>query len=135
MNNEKTITICGKEVGMLYCAAAETGFEDLSNKSSEIFSPVVLKRDADGNPIEVAKPEANEKDYIYLAIASIVAYYAKNGSEAPVKTEDILYDANSQEITNLIVTVIQLRKEWYKVPAVVKPEMEEKEGDKQEKNA
>ena len=135
MNNEKIITICGKEVGMLYCAAAETGFEDLSNKSSDIFSPIVEERDANGNPIKVAKPQANEKDYIYLAIASIVAYYAKNGSEAPVKTEDILYDANSQEITNLIVTVIQLRKEWYKVPAVVKPEMEEKEGDKQEKNA
>lgn len=135
MTNEKTITICGKEVGMLYCAAAETGFEDLSNKSSDIFSPIVEERDEDGNPIKVAKPQANEKDYIYLAIASIVAYYAKNGSEAPVKTEDILYDANSQEITNLIVTVIQLRKAWYKVPAVVKPEMEETEGDKQEKNA
>ena len=135
MTNEKTINICGKEVGMLYCAAAETGFEDLSDKSSEIFSPIVEERDADGKPIKVAKPKANEKDYMYLAIASIVAYYAKNGSEAPVKTEDILYDANSQDITNLIVTVIQLRKEWYKVPAVVKPEMEEKEGDKQEKNA
>lgn len=135
MTNEKIINICGKEVGMLYCAAAETGFEDLSNKSSEIFLPTVEKRDADGKPIKVAKPKANVKDYIYLAIASIIAYYAKNGSEEPVKTEDILYDANPQDITNLIVTVIQLRNEWYKVPAVVKPEMEEKEGDKQEKNA
>lgn len=135
MNNEKTIIICGKEVGMRYCAASETGFEDLSNKSSEIFSPTVEERDADGKPIKVTPPKAKEKDYIYLAIASIIAYYAKNSSETPVKTEEILYDATPQDITNLIVTVIQLRNEWYKVPDVVKPEMEEKEGDKQEKNA
>lgn len=135
MNNEKKITICGKEVGMRYCAASETGYEDLSDKSSDIFLPIVEERDADGKPIKVTPPKAKEKDYIYLAIASIIAYYEKNGGETPIKTKDILYDATPQDITNLIVTVIQLRNEWYKVPAVVKPEMEEREGDKQGKNA
>ena len=28
--NAKTITICGKDVELLYCAATETGYESIS---------------------------------------------------------------------------------------------------------
>jgi hypothetical protein len=35
----------------------------------------------------------------------------------------------------MITVLLELRAAWYDVPFVVKPEMEEKEGDKQEKNA
>ena len=134
MKSETTITICGKEVGMRYCAAAETGYEQLSGKSSDVFSPTVKNRDADGTPIEVDAPKATENDYIMLAVAAIIAYYAKNGGKEPIKTEDILYDATSQEVIELMTTVIQLRNEWYKVPSVVKEEMEPKAGGEQ-KNA
>ena len=131
---ETTITICGKEVGMRYCAAAETGYEQLSGKSSDVFSPTVTKRDYEGNPVEVDTPKATENDYIMLAVAAIIAYYAKNGGKEPIKTEDILYDATSQEVIELMTTVIQLRNEWYKVPSVVKEEMEPK-SDGEQKNA
>ena len=133
MNNEKKITICGKEVGLRYCAAAETGYEELSNKSSGVFSPTINKRDKDGNPIDVTPPKATEKDYILLAVAAIIAYYAKHEETEPIKSEDILFDANAQDVTNLIVTIVQLRNNWYKVPSIIKPEMEET--DKTEKNA
>ena len=134
MKSETIINICGKEVGLRYCAAAETGYEQLSGKSSDVFSPTVIKRDADGTPVEVAPPKATENDYIMLAVAAIVAYYAKNGGKEPIKSEDILYDATAQEVTNLMVTIVQLRNEWYKVPSVVKDELEPKAGD-EPKNA
>lgn len=134
MNTETTITICGKEVGLRYCAAAETGYEQLSGKSSDVFSPTVKKRDADGTPTEIDAPKATENDYIMLAVAAIVAYYAKHGGKEPIKSEDILYDATAQEVTQLMVTIVQLRNEWYKVPSVVQDEMDPKPGEEQ-KNA
>ena len=33
MKTEKTITICGKEVKLLYCAATENGYEQLAGQS------------------------------------------------------------------------------------------------------
>lgn len=134
MHTETTITICGQEVGLRYCAAAETGYEQLSGKSSDVFSPTVKKRDADGTPTEIDTPKATENDYIMLAVAAIVAYYAKHGGKEPIKSEDILYDATAKEVTQLMVTIVQLRNEWYKVPSVVQDEMEPKPGEEQ-KNA
>ena len=134
MKSETTITICGQEVGLRYCAAAETGYEQLSGKSSEVFSPTVKKRDADGTPTEIDAPKATEYDYIMLALAAIIAYYAKRGEKEPVKSEDILYDATAQDVTQLMLTIVQLRNEWYKMPYVVQDEIEKKSGE-EPKNA
>lgn len=117
MNNEKTITICGKEVKMRYCAAAETGYEQLSGKSID--------------DIDFAK----EEDLIRLSLAAITAAYFRDESKAPVTDKEIILDAKPKELVEMFVALLELREAWYKVPAVVKPEMEEKEGDKQEKNA
>ena len=48
---QKTITLCGKQVEMLYCAATETGYEQLvsgTGKDINVFLPTILERDADG---------------------------------------------------------------------------------------
>ena len=122
--NMKEITICGKQVKLLYCAASENGFEDLSGKSI--------------NDLDYTK----SKDIMALATACIVAAYSSEGTEPPVKTEDILYKATSKELTDLYLTVLNLRAEWYNIPKVVADKMEkeaeeltgeEKEAD--EKNA
>ena len=121
---KETITICGKEVDMLYCAAAETGYEKLSGKSSEVFVPKRAMRenqplnDSDGNPIYNA-PEATLDDYIKLAVSAIIAAYAKDGKEAPITTEEILYDAGPNDITTIVATVARLRSEWYTIPAAL----------------
>lgn len=130
---EKTITICGQEVKMLYCAASETGYEVISGKSSDIFSSKVAERDKAGKPTKIDPPAAMMDDYIKLAISSIVAAYDRDDQEAPVSAKEIMYEATPEEITNLIQAVIALRLEWYKIPSVVKPETEETEDS--EKNA
>lgn len=117
MNNEKTITICGKKVKMRYCAATETGYEQMSGKS---IGDIDFKK---------------QEDLIRLSLAAILAAYLRDEAEAPVTSADILSDANPKEIIKMITVLLELRAAWYDVPFVVKPEMEEKEGDKQEKNA
>ena len=114
---EKNIQICGKEVKMRYCAATETGYEQMSGKSI--------------GDIDFTKQE----DLIRLSLSAILAAYLRDEAEAPITSAEILSDAKPKEIVEMFTALLELRAAWYEVPAVVKSEMEEKEGDKQEKNA
>ena len=138
---EKTINICGKEVGMIYCAATENGFEIISRGMSiNVFVPEFGK-DEQGNDIITKPAEATIGDYLTLAMAGIIAYYTKAKQETPVTSEDIMYETTPAERNLLISTVIELRSQWYGIPSVVAEELkaEQQEGDKKkedgEKNA
>lgn len=111
----RKIEILGREVEMLYCAATETGFEDIAGKTADIFNPIPVL-DKEGKVKELMPPPATTKDYIYLAVACIVAAYASRGEEAPNLTNDILYNATPAEVQLLTKTAIELKLEWYKVP-------------------
>ena len=117
---------------MRYCAATETGFESLSKKNIEVFTPIVKEYDKDGKPVNVEPPAATSDDYIKLALAAIVAAYARKEEEPPITADDILYDASPQEVTLLLTTVIKLRAEWYQLPATI-PETETVDTKKQKK--
>ena len=132
---EKTITICGKDVKMRYCAATETGFESLSKQKIDVFTSTPTEWDTDGTPTKFDPPVATTQDYLTLAVAAIVAAYARNNEEPPVKSEDILYDASPQEVSNILTTVVLLRVEWYKFPDVVKPDMKPDMKGRRSKNA
>lgn len=137
MTTEKTIQICGKQVTMRYCAATETGYEKISGKSSAIFVPEIEK-DEDGN-IKSVKQNAKTEDFIILAVAAIIAAYQRNHETAPVTADDIIYEANPEEVTELLKTICELRNEWYNIPAVVNTDGnmtdDEKEAaEKEEKN-
>ena len=131
---ETTIKICGKEVKMIYCAATENGYEDLSNKSISVFVPEFGKDD-EGNDIIVKPAQAHIGDFVTLAVAGIVAYYAKNKQEVPITAEEILYDAKPVERNELIAEIVRLRTEWYNVPDVVKPDIKPDEKGEKPKNA
>lgn len=116
--NKKEITICGHQVKLMYCAASEQGFEDLSGKSI--------------NDLDFTK----SKDIMNLSLACIVAAYTAEDKEPPIKSEDILYRATSKELTDLYLTVINLRSAWYNVPAVVSEKLkQESEGMTDEEKA
>lgn len=123
MKAEKTISICGQDVQMLYCAATETGFEQLANRSINVFLP--------GD--EGGDPAATGDDYIKLGIAAIIAAYARNDQEPPVSVKDVLYEANPQEVVALITSAVELRAKWYDVPVIVEEDKKGKRG--QRKNA
>lgn len=129
-----TITLCGREVEMIYCAAAETGFEDISGKSVDIFVPDV-DRDEKGKVIKVYQPAATKGDYLKLGFAAIVAAYARKVQDPPITDGEIIYEATPEEIMQLITAVVSLRNQWYHVPEVVKPETDEQPADDDRKNA
>ena len=108
---------------MLYCAATETGFEQLANRSINVFLP------GDDNE----NPAATGDDYIKLGIAAIIAAYAKNDQEPPVSVKDVLYEATPQEVVALITSAVELRAKWYNVPGIVEEDKQGKRGKR--KNA
>lgn len=135
---QKKITLCGKQVEMLYCAATETGYEQLvsgTDKDINVFLPTILERDADGKPTKVEPPVAQTDDYLKLALAAIIAAAASKKQEPVVSADDIMYHASSQEITAMITAIVELRTKWYTIPEAVKPETDEKPGDDDPKNA
>lgn len=134
MNKIETITLCGKKVKIMYCAATETGYETVAGKSSQVFLPTVLERGENGNVTKSEPPAAVLDDYIKLALSGIIAAYASDDKEPPVTGKDIIYKATSGEITNLISTIVRLRAAWYNVPDVVAPDKQQTEGGEQPKN-
>ena len=135
MNKIEKITICGKEVNIMYCAATETGYEIVAGKSSQVFLPTVMERDENGKVTKAEPPAATLGDYIKLALAGIVAAYDIEDKKPPVTSKDILHNATSVEITNLVSTIVRLRMEWYKVPNIVKhDEQQTEEEGEQPKN-
>lgn len=129
-----TITLCGREVEMIYCAAAETGFEYISGKSVDIFVPDV-DRDENGKVVKVHQPAATKGDYLKLGIAAIVAAYARKEQDPPITDVEIIYESTPEDIMKLVTTVVSLRNQWYHVPEVVKPETDEQPDDDDRKNA
>lgn len=116
---ERTIHICGKDVRVCYCAATENGFEMTAGKS---IYEIDFKSQA---------------DLTYLSLAAIVAAYAKTNEEAPIKGDDLLYEAAPKDIINLFAAVLEMRNEWYEVPKVVPPDTpaEPADGEKTEEAA
>ena len=120
---------------MRYCTATETGYEEASGKSSAIFIPKLIK-DKDGTPTKVI-PQSTTADCILLATAGIVAAYTRINEEAPITADDILYEAEPEEVTALITAILEMRNEWYKIPNVVNKQdkgVTEDDGKDSEKN-
>ena len=129
---EKTIHICNRDVILRYCAATETGFEQLASKPITVFKPNVVKDDQ-GNVVEVQAGPATSQDFIMLAVAAIIAAYDYRDQEQPISVKEILYDTTPEEIRLLVDTVVELSAQWYKVSSVVEPETD-KEPDDEPKN-
>ena len=115
---EKKITICGQEVRICYCAATENAFEQITGKSIGIFVPTIGKNEQ-GENIVKNPAEAMTGDWMFLGIAGIVAAYSRDNQESPIDTNQVLFDANPEEVSNLITAIIELRSQWYRVPEII----------------
>lgn len=112
---------------MCYCTATETGYETITGKSSVIFIPKVTKDD-NGNIISV-EPQTNVADCITLAVAGIIASYTRRHEQAPITSDDILYDGTPQEVQDLIKAILDMRNEWYQVSSLVVQENSQSQDD------
>ena len=118
----KTLTISGKEVEMIYCAATENGYETISEKSISVFVPTFGKDD-EGNDIIVKPAEATIGDMMLLALAGIVAAATRKKEASPIDGDYILYEATPEERNTLLAAILELRNEWYALPKVVSDEL------------
>lgn len=125
---EKTITICGKEVKMLYCPAAEIAYESTSGKSSAVFA-AHIETDENGEK-KIMPSEATLGDWLQLAYGTIAAAYFNQTT--PVSIEDLMLRTTSGEMTNLMHTLSDIRNEWYKVPEIVASELQEESDEEEE---
>lgn len=145
MNPEKTIQLTRKgkngdpelvDVKLRYCAATETGFEAMSGKSMEVFNPKIVKDDKGNN--QVINPTATDEDYIKLAMAAIIAAYARNDEEPPVQSEDIIYECTRKQVMDMVMAVSQMRIQWLNIPKLIeseiKKEAETKKTSRKKKN-
>ena len=111
MKTERTIHILDRDVRLRYCAATENGFEQLRKKS-------IYQIDFHSN-----------EDMIALSLAAIIAAYARSEEEAPINSDDLLYDAAPQDIITLMTATLELRNEWYNVPKVVEDTIKAEQTD------
>lgn len=134
---EITIKILGQDVLMRFCAASETGFEQLTGRSAAVFEHTIEKDD-EGND-KVVRPKATAADWLHLAWASIAAAYLKRGDQKPpITLADMLCDTTPDEAKELILKVIELRNKWYGVPEIAAKDPDaptEQEAAEEQKNA
>jgi hypothetical protein len=94
----KEITLCGKQVMVAYCFATEIAFKKFTGVNIDEFDAT------------------NPEHIIYLIIAAIATYYQKQGTDAPVKDNDMMYDAQPNELISALTDVLNLRADWYQLP-------------------
>ena len=105
--NEKTITLNGQEVKMMYCASTENLFEESANKSIAVCLP---------HPI--LEIDATIGDWLALAYAGILSVYVRDGLPVPIEYRYLLYEATPTERNNMINSITKLMKQWYQEPEV-----------------
>ena len=116
---EKTIHICGQDVRMIYCAATENGYEDMSGgRSINVFVPTLGKNEK-GETIIIEPAKATNKDFMMLGFAAIIAAYVSKGEEVPFDSDKFLYEATAEDVATLLTAIIELRAKWYGVNEVV----------------
>lgn len=141
MNPERIINLTRKnengdteqiDVKMRYCAATETGYQDMSDKTMDVFVPSFSVND-EGKPYITEPPKAKDKDYIQLAIAAINSAYECDGVKSPVKSEDILYNSTRAQVVAMCRAVIEMHQEWLMLPSTIEKETDA--NNKKVKNA
>ena len=124
---KKEITLCGKQVTLAYCYATEIAYKDLANEDMLDYAKHALES------IQ-AQRDPDIKRTIFAIIACMMAYY-EDSDKAPVKDSDIMKEATPVEIGTAMLTILNMRNEFYNIP---KGEPEEKpapSGSPAEKNA
>jgi hypothetical protein len=94
----KEITLCGKQVMVAYCFATEIAFKKFTGVNLDEFDAT------------------NPEHIIYIILSAIATYYQKEGTDAPVKDENLMYDVQPRELIDALNEVLKLRADWYQLP-------------------
>ncbi len=102
----KKIKIAGKEVVMAYCYATEIMYSNFEDDELTSFIVRALKNE-----------KTKKISVVHAILASAMAYYEEKDEETPITDKDLIFQAESDELSAAITTLIQLYSEWYKLPS------------------
>lgn len=119
----KEITLCGKQVTLAYCYATEIAYKIFEGEEvSEFFKHVAQS-------FKDAKDPDTQKT-LHAIMAFMSAFYGEP-KDLPLTNSDMMRDLKPSEFAEAIMTMGQLREEFYFIP---KDEPKEKQDGDSEKN-
>lgn len=121
---KKEITLCGKTVTIGYCYATEIAYNELSGEDMTDYVQHAIERIND-------KRDPDIKRTLYAIIAAVISYADSIGKEPLVKDSDLMREAKPIEIGAAVLELLQLRAQFYKLPA---GEPKEDDGDTKKKD-
>ena len=122
----KEITLCSKQVTLAYCYATEIAYKDLSDEDMSDYAQAAVESIH-------AQRDPDIKKTILVIIACMMAYY-EDADKAPVKDSDIMKEATPVELGTAMLTILNMRSEFYHVPKG-EPEEKPERGARKKKNA
>lgn len=106
----RDITICGKPVTLAYCYAAEITYKDLSDENIGEYINEAVDCIQKGTDPDV-------KRTILAILACMLAYYNNKDEDAPIEVGELMSNISPSEFATAIITVLDMRIEFYHVPA------------------
>lgn len=101
----RQITIAGKEVNIAYCYGTEIAFKNFSG-----IDFVEFVKQSEG----VASPQL----VLYAILAAVTAYdQGTDSKQTQLTDKDIMFKADPKELLGALTAVMELRNEWYQIPA------------------
>ena len=125
---KETATIAGIEVTLGYCFATELNYrnladEEIANYFKEAFACIQEGKDPD-----------TDKS-IRLILASVISYYDSiDQKQYPINERTLIFDTAPDELMKAVITIMNLRNKFYKVPEGEPKDKEPKPGRKKGKN-
>ena len=129
---KETTKIAGIDVTLGYCFATELNYRNLADEEiADYFKKAFAC-------IQEGKDPDTDKS-IRLVLASVISYYDSihtDSGEAtyPINERTLIYDTAPDELMKAVITIVNLRNKFYKVPEGEPKDKEPKSGRKKGKN-
>lgn len=127
---KETIKIAGIDVTLGYCFATELNYRNLADEEiADYFKKAFAC-------IQEGKDPDTDKS-IRLVLASVISYYdsqSENKATYPINERTLIYDTAPDELMKAVITIVNLRNKFYKVPEGEPKDKEPKTGRKKGKN-
>ena len=129
---KETTTIAGIDVTLGYCFATELNYRNLADEEiADYFKKAFAC-------IQEGKDPDTDKS-IRLVLASVHSYYdsihqGKGDTVYPINERTLLFETAPDELMKAVITIVNLRNKFYKVPEGEPKDKEPKPGRKKGKN-
>lgn len=123
----KEVTLCSKQVTLAYCYATEIAYKDMSDEDMIDYARHVI------DSIN-AQRDPDVKRTIMAITACMMAYY-EDADKAPVTDGDIMRQSTPVEIGTAMLTILNMRQEFYHIPTGEPEDKPASSGSPAKKNA